>query len=126
MDLNNINMEEIEKIMSSLSAEDMEMLQGMAKDMFSGQGSQHNSRQQDKQPEGTHNSMPFGDIPIDFETIRKISSIMQKLNSRKQDERCDFLLSLKPLLSKSRQHKIDSAVQILRIMDLLPLIQEIE
>jgi hypothetical protein len=71
-------------------------------------------------------SSPFDNIAVDFETIRKISSIMEKINCKKQDIRCDFLLSLKPLLSKPRQQKIDNAVQMLRIIDLLPLIQEIE
>lgn len=126
MDLGNINMEEVEKIMSSLSGEDMQMLQNMARDMFSGQGEKNNAKEEADVPKDTHNSMPFGDIPLDFETIKKISSIIQKLNSRRDDKRCDFLLSLKPLLSKPRQQKIDSAVQILRIMDILPLIQETE
>ena len=126
MDLGNINMEEVEKIMSSLSGEDMQMLQNMARDMFSGQDEKNNSKEDNNPPKDTHNSMPFGDIPLDFETIKKISSIIQKLNSRMDDKRCEFLLSLKPLLSKPRQQKIDSAVQILRIMDILPLIQETE
>lgn len=126
MDLNNINMEEIEKIMSSLSGEDIEMLQNVARDMFSGQGNEQNSKAEDKAPKSNGNTMPFGDIPIDFETIKRISSIMQKLNSKKDDKRCDFLLSLKPFLSAPRQQKIDNAVQMLRIIDLLPLIQETE
>ena len=98
----------------------------MARDMLSGQGDEKDNKSQQKSNEEENASFSFGDIPIDFETISRISSIISKLNSRKDDKRCEFLLSLKPLLSKPRQQRIDNAVQILKLIDLLPLLQETE
>ncbi len=132
MDLGSIDMSEVEKIMSSLSNEDMEMLGSMASQLFSqntaGEKNEHNEKREKEDTKSKfENSIPnFGDIPIDFETIKKISAIMSKLNSRQNDERCEFLQSLRPMLSKPRQQKIDSAITMLRLFSLLPLMDELK
>lgn len=41
----------------------------------------------------------------------------------KQDETINFLLALRPLLGEARQRKIDEAIKILRILNLLPLLK---
>lgn len=51
---------------------------------------------------------------IDFETIMKIKSMMDKLN-KKDDPRSNLLYSLKPYLRKSRQDKLDQYVNLLKI-----------
>ena len=48
---------------------------------------------------------------IDFETILKMKSIMDKLNNT-DDPRANLLLSLKPYLKKSRKDKVDKYVKI--------------
>ena len=54
---------------------------------------------------------------IDFNTILKIKSIMENLNtSNNQDSK--LLYSLKPYLRKSRQAKIDQYINILKITQL--------
>ena len=51
---------------------------------------------------------------IDFETIIKIKSIIEKLNNS-NDQDSKLLYSLKPYLRKSRQEKLDQYINILKI-----------
>ncbi|MCI9063016.1 MAG: hypothetical protein HFJ17_00170 [Clostridia bacterium] len=51
---------------------------------------------------------------IDFETILKIKSIMETLNT-KDDPRSNLLYSLKPYLRKSKQSKLDQYANLLKI-----------
>ena len=46
--------------------------------------------------------------------MAKFSSVMKA-----RDPRCDFLLSLKPLLTEGRRKKADEAVMLLRVFRLL-------
>ena len=50
---------------------------------------------------------------------------MEKLQNRPADPRCNLLLSLKPMLSKHRQGKIDEAVKIMSLLSLIPLFDEL-
>ena len=68
---------------------------------------------------GTNNS-GFGNI--DFETIMKMKSIIDKMNI-KDDPRSHLLESLKPYLKESRKSKIDQYIQLMnisRVMDVFP------
>ena len=57
------------------------------------------------------NSVNFNNI--DFETIMKIKSVIESLNtSNNQDSQ--LLYSLKPYLRKSRQRKLDQYIDILK------------
>lgn len=128
MDLSSIDMGEIEKIMSSLSQQDMEMLGNMASQFFSSDSTaEKNSKDKNDRAEGSvkGDSADFSDMSLDFELIKKIAAVMNRLNSQPDDSRCRFLMSLKPMLSVERQQKVDSAVSMLRIMSLLPLINEL-
>lgn len=61
-------------------------------------------------------SSSFSDFSsqIDFETILKLKSIMEKFN-KKDDPRTNLLHSLKPYLRESRQKKIDEYANLLKI-----------
>lgn len=48
---------------------------------------------------------------IDFETLLKMKSIMEKLNNN-NDPRSNLLLSLKPYLKDSRKEKIDQYIKL--------------
>ena len=52
---------------------------------------------------------------IDIDTIMKIKSIVDSLNS-KNDNDTKLLFSLKPYLRKSRQAKLDQYINILKIL----------
>ena len=56
--------------------------------------------------------------------IGKIMSVLGKLNNRGSDERMRLLLALKPHLSEKRRDRVDKAVKILKILDMLPLLQD--
>ena len=51
---------------------------------------------------------------IDFETILKIKSIMETMNS-KNDPRSNLLYSLKPYLRESKRSKLDQYANLLKI-----------
>ena len=59
----------------------------------------------------------------DFD-IGKIMPLIQKMNSRGTDSRTGLLLALRPHLSEKRQERLDRAVKILRVIDMLPFLQE--
>lgn len=62
----------------------------------------------------------FGNI--DFETIMKMKSIIDKMNI-KDDPRSNLLESLKPYLKESRKNKVDQYIQLMnlsRVMDVFP------
>ncbi len=58
---------------------------------------------------------------IDFETIMKMKTIMEKMKGSKDDPRANLLLSLKPYLKDSRKDKIDQYIKLFsmgKVMDL--------
>lgn len=58
---------------------------------------------------------------IDFETILKMKSIFEKMNST-EDPRANLLRSLKPYLKESRKSKVDQYIQLFnmtKVMDIL-------
>ncbi len=65
----------------------------------------------------------FGD---DFDPVQigKIISIMSRLKNDCDDNRTKLLLALKPHLSAPRREKVDTAVKLLKLFDLLPLLRE--
>lgn len=48
---------------------------------------------------------------IDFETLLKMKSVMEKLNNN-NDPRSNLLLSLKPYLKESRKEKVDQYIKL--------------
>ena len=123
MDFSSLNMENIENILSSMSTEDMEMLSGMAQNLFSSMSQKEEKKESTPTPQ--QNSNPFSSFNIDPETLSKLMSIMKKLQNRPPDPRCNLLLSLKPMLNEHRQWKIDEAVKIMSLLSFLPLLDEL-
>lgn len=61
---------------------------------------------------------------IDFETIMKMKSIIDKMNV-KDDPRSNLLQSLKPYLKDSRRAKVDQYIQLMnmsKVMEIFPFI----
>ena len=56
--------------------------------------------------------------------LSKVLGIMSKFKSQDTDNRSRLLLALKPHLSEKRQERVDRAVKILKLLDMLPLLQE--
>lgn len=59
---------------------------------------------------------------IDVGTIMKVLNLLK--SDSKNNGRTNLLLALKPHLSDGRQHKIDSAIKIMKIIEILPILKE--
>lgn len=56
--------------------------------------------------------------------IGAIMNIMGKLNHMGDDQRARLLLALKPHLSEQRQARVDTAVKLLKLVSLAPLLKD--
>ncbi len=56
--------------------------------------------------------------------LGNIMQIVSKLNRKNDDARTNLLLALKPHLSEKKREKVDTAIKILRLLELLPLLKE--
>ena len=83
--------------------------------------SNNSNSSSNSQKEGTNNSSTSN---IDFETIMKMKTIIDKMNV-KDDPRSNLLLSLKPYLKESRREKLDQYIQLMNIskaLDFFPFL----
>lgn len=76
---------------------------------------------QNEEKKETESSV-FG-IP-DSDELMSIMSIVSKLNQKNDDARTALLAALKPHLSEPKREKVDTAIKILRLLDLLPALKE--
>lgn len=76
--------------------------------------SNHNSNNNDDDDE-------FSNFNIDFETIMKIKTMMDALNTKKDDPRAKLLKSLKPYLKESRKNKVDQYIGLLNMSQVFEL-----
>ena len=60
---------------------------------------------------------------LDPTAMAKIAQIMGAMNRR--DSRCDLIAALRPLLSEPRRRRADDAMQLIKLIDLLPMIEEL-
>lgn len=56
--------------------------------------------------------------------IGKLMGVLGKMKQTQEDNRSRLLLALKPHLSERRRERVDNAVKILKILDMLPLLKE--
>lgn len=61
---------------------------------------------------------------IDPAQIGKIISVMSRLKSDRDDNRAKLLLALKPHLSAPKREKVDAAIKLLKLIDLLPFLKD--
>lgn len=121
MDLSDLNFDAVSDILSTLSENDVENLTKMASQMFS---SSDSGGGEDKKGKSENEKNPFGEMPFDMESMTKVFSLMNKLKNQPEDPRVKLLWALKPMLTEKRRHKVDEAVQMLKLMTILPLLRE--
>ncbi len=130
-------MDNINDIISSLSAEDIEMLKGVAGSIL-GENTAQSS--QPAKPKSNVNSNPgtnanananalaaLGDLNLnsdDFKMMMRAKGIIDKMNSS-QSKNADLINALKPHLSKDSQKKADQAIRILKLFDVLPYLKDL-
>ena len=56
--------------------------------------------------------------------MQTVMSLIGRFNNAKDDDRTRLLMALKPHLSEPKREKVDTAVKILKMLELLPLIKE--
>lgn len=72
------------------------------------------------------NPSPFNDITgmLGAEELTSIVSIIEKLKNSGNDPRAQLLTALKPHLSEPRREKVDTAIKILKVLEILPLMKD--
>lgn len=68
---------------------------------------------------------PQTDMGIDPAMLSTITGAISRMNTmEKNDPGISLLLALRPLLGETRQHRVDEAAKMLRLVRMLPLLQE--
>jgi hypothetical protein len=121
-------MDNINDIIASLTPDDIASLKATAESIF---GSQNQSGSPPKGPapntSDSTNEMPGGmDIGsmVSPEMFAKMAQIMSAMNND-GGRRCKLIEALKPNLSEGRQKKADEAMQILKLLEILPMINKL-
>ena len=104
-------MDNIGDILSSLSDDDMKALGDAARSLL---GSSEQEQGQNDSDRG---------FSMDPATMAKIAQIMSAMN--RHDSRCDLIAALRPLLSVPRRRRADDAMQLIKLIDLLPMIEDL-
>ena len=80
--------------------------------------SSNNSEKSSNSDKSKYDNSDSSNVNIDFETIMKMKSMMEKLNN-KDDPRANLLLSLKPYLKNSRKEKVDQYIKLFNMSKVL-------
>ena len=110
-----MNMDNINEILSSLTDEDMENLRAAAENLFSSE-----DKTQKNEGFGFGGMPDLSNILGNARLMSGITSIMGAMN--KTDSRTRLIEALKPLLSEKRRRKADEAMQMMKLFELLPMI----
>ena len=78
---------------------------------------------EEKKEEQSSKIPDLGDI-LGGADIGSIISIISKLKSSENDDKTRLLYALKPHLSEPRREKVDTAIKIMKAIELLPLLRE--
>ena len=112
--------DQISEMLGSMSEEEMQNLQDAAQSLFSSFGGAGDAGPEEPRQQSGYDG-GFGSM-FTPEMLARLSQIMQRMNVR--DPRTDLILALKPHLSRRRQHRCEQAVQMMKMLELLPTLQE--
>ena len=127
-------MENLNEIINSLSADDIDMLKGVASSIL-GEEAQKNAQPAQQGNNTNNNSGGIPDISnalapgnsfdnIDFDMLMKAKTIFEKMNNTKS-KNADLIMALKPHLNPDKQNRADQALRILKLFEVLPLLREL-
>lgn len=125
-------MDNLSDIINSLSADDINMLKGVASSILGDstdateqkKPQQNNIQQNTPQQSGVPALAGLGLDGIDFNMIMKAKTIFEKMNNT-SNKNVDLIMALKPHLSPETQNKADQAMRILKLFEVLPLLREL-
>lgn len=117
---NMMNNGELNDVISKISPEMIENFSSMMSNGNNNNSNEKTEKSENTNSQNTSNSAGFDFNNIDMNTILKMKSIMEKLNS-KDDPRSNLLYSLKPYLRESKKEKLDQYANLLNIAKLSEL-----
>ena len=117
---------QVSELLGSMSEEELQNLQEAAQSLFSQMGGDGGAPESEGAPfeeasSGTGGFGGFGAGMFTPELLAQLSKIMGSMNAR--DPRTDLILALRPHLSRRRQKRAEQAVQMMKMLDLLPALQ---
>ncbi len=101
-----------------MSQEDM--LAKLLEQLLESEEKGKNEREQNNNTSSDDTNNFFNNIDID--SIMKLGEIMSNMNT--SDKNTQLLLALKPHLRPENRQKVDSALKLMKIMNILPLLKE--
>lgn len=117
---NMMNNGELNDVISKISPEMIENFSSMMSNGNNNNSNEKTEKSENTNSQNTSNSAGFDFNNIDMNTILKMKSIMEKLNS-KDEPRSNLLYSLKPYLRESKKEKLDQYANLLNIAKLSEL-----
>lgn len=97
-----------------------EMLKNIMNMFNNSNNSNNTSNSNDSDNASNSNASPN----IDINTLLKMKSIMDKINTNKNDPRSNLLLSLKPYLKESRKNKVEQYVQLFNMTKIIDVFNQ--
>ena len=89
--------------------ESMENMKRMAESLLGG----------DNTSKSNNESSLFDDV----KTAQTVMNLLNQLKNSDNDSRTQLLYALKPLLSEPKREKVDTAIKILKLIEMLPLLK---
>ena len=113
---------QVSELLGSMSEEELNNLQEAAQSLFSQLGGESdNAEKENAQASSAPGFDAFGAGMFTPELLAQLTKIMGSMNAR--DPRTDLILALRPHLSRRRQKRAEQAVQMMKMLDLLPALQ---
>ncbi len=120
-------MDNINDIISSLSAEDIDMLKGVASSIL-GDSADNDTHTQSPPAAQSNNSLsPLSSLNLsgdDFNMIMKAKTMFDRMNNA-SSKNTDLINALKPHLSEQSRQKADQAIRILKLFEVLPYLKDL-
>ena len=102
------SMDNLADLLGNLREEDLQSLKDAAASLFADGA-------------GSDASDADADMGIDPQLLRRMTRLLHAMQSQ-QDERSALIRALKPYLSEPRQKRAEEAMQMLRLLDVLPML----
>ncbi|MDE5604532.1 MAG: hypothetical protein K2I73_02990 [Eubacterium sp.] len=117
-------MDNLNDIIASLSSDDINMLKGVASSIL-GEESSGTANNQPAQEDTSQNALStLGFSGDDFSMIMKAKSMFDRMN-KTSNKNTDLIMALKPHLSPENRNKADTAIRILKMFEILPLLKDL-
>ncbi len=117
-------MDNLNDIIASLSSDDINMLKGVASSILGEDSSNSNSNPPAEENNSQNALSSLGFNGDDFSMIMKAKSMFDRMN-KTSNKNTDLILALKPHLSPENRNKADTAIRILKMFEILPLLKDL-